>query len=157
MGHAKTKKQWVKIILNAVKKKGECWEYKHRTDKNGYSYVFIGGRGGKNTSVHRLIYKHFKGEIKKGLSVCHSCDNPPCCNPDHLFAGTHGDNMKDMVKKGRVNNPFGEKSHACKFSDEEIKKIRNYPGSYSEIMKKFNISKSHISYIKNFKTRNKQK
>lgn len=51
--------------------------------------------------VHRLSYRHFKGPIPKRRHICHSCDNPPCCNPDHLFAGTRKRNMQDMVEKGR--------------------------------------------------------
>lgn len=52
-------------------------------------------------TAHRYSYLVYKGEIPKGMLVCHTCDNPKCFNPDHLFIGTHKDNTQDMIKKGR--------------------------------------------------------
>jgi HNH endonuclease len=51
--------------------------------------------------VHRLLYSIEKGEIPEGLQICHHCDNRPCCNVDHLFRGTSGDNQIDACRKGR--------------------------------------------------------
>lgn len=56
---------------------------------------------GKVLKTHRIAWELANGPIPDGLSVCHSCDNPPCCNVEHLFLGTHADNMADMIAKKR--------------------------------------------------------
>lgn len=64
----------------------------------GYGHLYVDG---KLKLAHRVSWELAKGEIPEGLFVLHKCDNPPCINPEHLFAGTHEDNMKDMDAKGR--------------------------------------------------------
>lgn len=76
----------------------DCWIWTLAKDKDGYG-VAHKGRG--NFRAHRISYETFIGPIPEGFSVCHHCDNPPCCNPAHLFLGTNQDNMDDMVAKGR--------------------------------------------------------
>lgn len=71
-----------------------CWEWTGVTSPWGY------GKFGNNTA-HRVMFEHHNGPIPSGLLICHHCDNPPCCNPAHLFLGTPKDNMQDMVRKGR--------------------------------------------------------
>lgn len=81
-----------------------CWVCDSATanPKTGYCDVVIQHTRGKTREyVHRLSFRHFKGVIPKRRHVCHTCDNPPCCNPAHLFAGTRKQNMQDMVDKGR--------------------------------------------------------
>lgn len=61
-----------------------------------------------NWRVHRLVWTTYRGEIPDGILCCHTCDNPPCCNLEHLFLGTQSDNINDAVAKGRFvpyNNP----------------------------------------------------
>jgi len=79
----------------------ECWVWiGSSTNASGHKNFQFGGT---NHLAHRFSYELHKGEIPKGLLVCHSCDNPLCVNPKHLWVGTHKDNMQDMVKKGRQN------------------------------------------------------
>ena len=79
-----------------------CWLWTGAIDKKGYGVTADGGRGfHRNILAHRASWMIHCGEIPNGLCVCHSCDNPPCINPDHLFLGTYKDNHADMDRKGR--------------------------------------------------------
>ena len=75
-----------------------CWPYTGSRRGNGYGRLRLFG---KYELAHRVAYRLTAGDIPDALHVCHRCDNPPCCNPAHLFVGTHQDNMNDKVAKGR--------------------------------------------------------
>lgn len=79
-----------------------CWEWGKARDGRGYGV--INGRDRGNVYVHRLSWEIHNGPIPKGLFICHHCDNPPCCNPKHLFLGTAADNSRDMKLKKRGAN-----------------------------------------------------
>lgn len=84
----------------------------------------------KNIRAHRLAWELTHGPIEDGPEVCHKCDVPPCINPDHLFLGTHHENMKDMSAKGRAER--GERHHNAKLtSDEVIKIVKEYENGAS--------------------------
>ncbi|WP_404415441.1 HNH endonuclease signature motif containing protein [Brevundimonas vesicularis] len=78
-----------------------CWLYDGHT-VSGYPVVRFRQ---KAVLVHRASWEHHHGPIPKGMFVCHRCDTPACCNPDHLFLGTPKDNHADMVRKGRSTRP----------------------------------------------------
>ena len=93
-------------ILESVEKDETtgCWNWTLRKDHGGYGRlkVQMGARDlFRLEGAHRYSYQIFKGNIPSGLEVCHSCDNPSCVNPDHLWLGTHQQNMLDMHAKGR--------------------------------------------------------
>jgi hypothetical protein len=89
-----------------------CWEIEPRLrsgrDQFPYGSLNIAGTP---ELTHRLAWEATHGPIPDGLFVCHKCDNPPCCNPDHLFLGTHQDNMDDAIRKGRIPVGRGSRSH----------------------------------------------
>jgi len=91
---------------------------------NGYGRMSIHG---KTIATHRLAYAIRHGEVPAGLWVCHHCDNPPCMNPEHLFAGTRQDNVDDRERKGRnIPPPIHryEDHHKAKLNWEIVGQIR---------------------------------
>jgi hypothetical protein len=90
------------------------------------------------TTAHRVSYQIHKGPIPKGMFVLHRCDNPPCCNPAHLFLGTHAENMADMATKGR---------RAIKLSKETVTAIRASSASSRALGREHGVSKTTIRRI----------
>jgi hypothetical protein len=80
---------------------GTCWVWMGARTSRGYGCVRIGGCHGHTVGLHILAYETFIGPVRPGMSVCHTCDNPACWRPAHLFEGTHQDNHTDKVRKGR--------------------------------------------------------
>jgi hypothetical protein len=131
----------------------DCWLWSGAKDGGGYGMISIGGRMFK---THRLVWEIANGTIPKGLQVCHSCDNPSCCNPDHLFLGTHRDNMQDKVRKGRPNGGGGwekirgEGNGSAKLTQSQIDEMRILHSqgiSERKLATKFGISKSQAHRI----------
>jgi hypothetical protein len=88
------------------KQENGCWIWIGGKNSTNYGYLNIGK---KRISSHRFSYMWYKGGIPKGMLVCHVCDNPICCAPEHLFLGTQKDNIQDALKKGRMHNMLGFK------------------------------------------------
>ena len=107
-----------------------CWNFQGAKNESGYGIVGLGRRGYGNDRAHRVAYRHFVGETPAGMFVCHKCDNPACCNPDHLFLGSAKDNSQDMLKKGRGSKPprnehdRGSYRYNAKLDEEMVKELR---------------------------------
>jgi hypothetical protein len=99
----------VERFWSYVKKgeQNECWNWVNRTKWQRYGRL---RNGKKKVYVHRLSYEIHIGPIPEGMEVCHTCDNGYCVNPNHLFLGSHKNNMEDMVSKGRQGRAFGNKN-----------------------------------------------
>lgn len=93
IGGRKTKPFWTQVWFGPA-----CWEWMGSKSNSGYGHR---KHNGKASQAHRVSYEIEHGPIAAGLFVCHRCDNPRCVRPDHLFLGTHDDNMSDMAAKGR--------------------------------------------------------
>lgn len=87
-----------------------CWEWGDLIDAYGYGYATK--RLGQS-KAHRLSYVYHVGPIPDGLLVCHSCDNRRCINPEHLWVGTHSDNTRDAVAKGRWVGVGFQRKEVC--------------------------------------------
>lgn len=92
---------WEKVHITTA---DACWEWAGVRTR-GYGQVSVLG---KMAYAHRIAYELFFGEFDRRLHVLHKCDNPSCCNPSHLFLGTHQDNMRDRDAKGRQRTPTGD-------------------------------------------------
>jgi len=82
----------------------ECWPWTGHTSKKGYGLFLVINSNGtwSNINAHRFALAISSGSVEQGKLACHTCDNPPCCNPKHLFWGTSSDNLTDCSKKGRM-------------------------------------------------------
>lgn len=103
----------------------DCIRAPGRLDKDGYGRKWVGGRSGRNYRAHRWAWIEAHGSIPDGLCVCHHCDNPACINVEHLFLGTHSENMRDMVSKKRHPGLVSGAEHAsAKLSQSAAETLR---------------------------------
>lgn len=115
-------KFWAKAALDD---KDVCWPWRGTKNTQGYGWIrFQGG----NWRAHRLAWVFTVGKIPEGMLVCHKCDNPSCCNPKHLFLGTHRDNSLDKYAKGRDNTR--SKTHCKSGHPYDAKNTRFTKGIY---------------------------
>jgi hypothetical protein len=98
-----------------------CWEWVGARHATGYGALNVDG---VVRTAHRLSWEHFNGPIPVGAHVLHRCDNPPCCNPAHLFLGDAKANSADKHAKNRANVQRGEKSGKAKLTEADVLRIR---------------------------------
>jgi len=126
-----------------------CWEWDLSRNKSGYGTLQLCGEG----LAHRVFYRLFCGEIPDGLLVCHHCDNPPCCHPDHLFLGDSVDNGRDCIMKERHSNAKLSIKRALELKQryDRIPVIgsRKLRGQVEKLALEFGISKSQMHRLKN--------
>jgi len=102
---------------------GQCWTWTGQLRANGYGRASYYGHC---TGAHRVAWQLTHGPLMSSdVVVCHRCDNPSCVRPDHLFIGSSGDNVRDMVAKGRARVPHGEDSPKAKLTVAEVRSIRS--------------------------------
>lgn len=122
-----------------------CIEFDGRLNEDGYGYI-------GPWSAHRLAWTKKYGPIPEGMHVLHKCDNPPCWNVEHLFLGTHQDNMADRDSKGRQARQIGIMNGRAQLNEIDIKIIkfllREGKRSLNQIARCFKVCKSTIVHIK---------
>lgn len=135
--------------------------------KNQHGYGMC-KREGDQYFTHRLSYEMLYGPIPPGLMVCHRCDNPPCCRPDHLFLGTSRDNQRDAIFKGRRGSrnrperygsmygmttkalPKGEAHWKARLTEEDVRVIRARYAAGEDVQSIANdypVTRVNINYV----------
>lgn len=137
----------------AIRREG-CWDWNGSLKgKNGYGTIKSGKD--ENMMAHRFSWQVNFGPIPEGLYVCHNCDNRRCTNPQHLFLGTHEDNLRDMISKNRNRGAVGERNIKAVLGNQKVLEIRNLLNSgisIKDIAEKFDVAFNTIFKIKTNKT-----
>jgi len=151
-----------RLDIGTYKDPDGCWIWTGTLDKNGYGVIKDEAK--KSTRVHRAMFLRYNGPIPDDKPfILHTCDNPPCCNPAHLRAGTAQENSDDMVAKGRSKKSAGcfkpgqqagDKNHTAKLTWEQVRQIRALPKPWSlkEIGIAYGITPESVSNILRNKT-----
>lgn len=119
-----------------VERGPDCWEYQGYTGTRGYGRFKVGG---KIRQAHRVSYRLVHGAPDSPL-VLHECDNRSCVNPDHLYAGTYSDNLRDAYERDRRDG--------VKLTAEDVDAIRQSDESSTELAERFGVSRSHVANIR---------
>jgi hypothetical protein len=129
-----------------------CWVSEGRKpDTRGYMKIRAHFR---SWTVHRLAYLVLVGPLPYDLWVCHHCDNPPCWNPEHLYAGTATDNNRDTVRRGRHRmaadfaHRRGERNGRARLTEADVREIRSLPGLHTVVGAQFGVTGSLVSKIR---------
>jgi hypothetical protein len=139
---------WAKV---AVGQPEDCWPWQGYCTGKGYGR--FGLAKGVSVRAHRFAYELAHGPIPEGMSVCHHCDTPRCCNPKHLFLGTDADNQRDSIAKGRnapLPHPRGAKHPGAKLTESDVLELRAASQSgvgLTALARRFGVTKQAVWLI----------
>ena len=152
-----TKIEWTGVLVARfwsyvdVRGLDECWPWKAGCFEGGYGQFRLNKR---KVKAHRMAYELTRGALPGGFFALHRCDNPPCCNPVHMFGGTQADNAHDRDAKGRTARVGaslpGERNPSAKLSSEQVARVRAAAASGATqraIASRLGMSQSQIGNI----------
>lgn len=130
---------------NHVLRGPNCWEWQMARTPLGYGRFLQG-------YAHRTAWEMTYGPIPPGMEVCHSCDNPPCARPDHLFLGSHLSNMRDARQKGRHKAPGlkGSQVGNSKLTEDAVREMRvlaTEGWSQRRLAARFGVSRRSVQFV----------
>lgn len=137
---------WSKVH---AKPSAGCWLWAGAMGGRGYGQFSLQGR---RVGAHRAAWLVATGEHPGDLCVCHHCDNPRCVRPDHLFLGTHSDNMRDRDRKGRRVDVRGERAGRAKLTAADVAAIRADTRPTRVVGPEYGVHPSQISRIRRGKS-----
>jgi hypothetical protein len=114
----------LRILDNTTVDVNGCWLWMGYRTQQGYGLITVadGSRSGLSIPVHRVVYQLVNGVVPSEMFVCHHCDVPQCCNPEHLFIGTNQENTADKMRKGREAR--GERQGSARLTAPDVLEIR---------------------------------
>lgn len=147
-----------------IDKTGNCWLWTKCKDKDGYGKfkICLGSKQNqKRLRAHRYAWLVTNGPIPPTMFILHKCDNPPCCNPSHLYVGNHQQNIEDRQRRNRQakgeragnhihveKRPRGEKHGRSKLTWEQVREIRmRRLESQARLAKEFDVSSGTIWFV----------
>ncbi len=142
-----THDQFVEVFWSRVDKRGddECWLWTRGKSEDGYGRVAFRG---KITNAHRVAYiLTHNVQLERTVHVCHSCDNPPCCNSKHLWLGSAKDNGADRHRKGRSPSHRGVLHGRAKLTEAQVYAIRSSRGT-KRFVDEYGVDRTTIQKIR---------
>jgi hypothetical protein len=141
-------KVWTRLIAPRLIVVDECHIFMGSRDPRGYGQVWLRSDPNVLLRTHRVAYEYAHGPIPNGAFVLHSCDRPPCCNPEHLRIGTIADNMRDALDRDRVLR--GERHQDARFTTEDVRAMRRMRANgqtFTAIAEQFGTMRTTVSNI----------
>lgn len=139
-----TERFWAKVDRSGGP--DACWPWTAGLADKLHPYGAFRVDNDRVSQAHIVAFELANGPVPVGKEVCHRCDQPPCCNPAHLFAGTHHENMLDAHEKGRLKQVRGSAHWAYKIDREQLVQLRSQGLTQRQIAKVFGVSQAAVSW-----------